>query len=189
MTKASSQSITTSLLMQLDLARLLPQQDAGENFKDILGEDGQVLFCRGAKFHQDYENWASELFLSQYVDGPPMDLLIPLAGIRMTLEPGDIFCFDPAMPHALVPVGADGSGLHDRIETSFIISLDLIMTPRIREAFGVEFFRTLDDIPDGTNMLFSQGVAPPIIDSSTGEFVGEGIGPRSKEIMHVERPR
>ena len=88
----------TALLGQLDLQDVTADMDEHA----LIGSDSQILFCRGAAFHADFQTWPEKVFLTQYLEGPAMDLVLPLAGWRQTLRPGDIIFFDPAIPHGLI---------------------------------------------------------------------------------------
>lgn len=108
--------------------------------------DSQILMCAGAGFHQDVLCWDNSVFFNWYLGGEPMDFVMPHAGIRQTLRPGDIVAFDPSQVHALVRPGeavSDASSwptdaLVQEKTFQFFLSLDFKMTPSSDAWFGIE---------------------------------------------------
>ena len=166
-------SLSLRLLGELGLPAL-----AGE-CNGLADMEGQVIVCKGARPHHDGHDWPDCVFLSQYVDGPPMDLLIPLAGLRMTLEQGDVFFFDPTMPHALVPAGvAWGGELPDGTPVSSILSIEVPISEAAREAFGIRLVTDRQEaaLYEGS-VLFSPGRLVVSVDRDTGGFHGVDVRP------------
>lgn len=103
----------------------------------------QVLYCRGAPFHNDHAFWPNEVFLTVYLGGPTVDFCMPMAGYRQTLQPGDAFLFDPAQPHGVVRPGRnsfipkDWQSADAREDLCFFVSVDVELTPELDLAFGV----------------------------------------------------
>lgn len=166
-------SLSIQLLGELGLPAL------ADECVDLPAMDGQVIVCKGARPHHDGHHWPDFVFLSQYVDGPPMDLLIPLAGLRMTLEQGDVFFFDPTMPHALVPAGvAWGGELPDNTPVSSILSIEVPLSEAVREAFGIRLVTDRQEaaLYEGS-VLFSPGHLVVRVDRDSGGFHGVDVRP------------
>ncbi len=104
----------------------------------------QVLYCRGAPFHNDHAFWPNEVFLTVYLGGPEVDFCMPMAGYRQTLRPGDAFLFDPAQPHGVVRPGRnsfmpkDWQSDNAREDLCFFVSVDIELTPELDQVFGVD---------------------------------------------------
>jgi len=166
-------SLSIQLLGELGLPAL------ADECVDLPAMGGQVIVCKGARPHHDGHHWPDFVFLSQYVDGPPMDLLIPLAGLRMTLEQGDVFFFDPTMPHALVPAGvAWGGELPDNTPVSSILSTEVPLSEAVREAFGIRLVTDRQEaaLYEGS-VLFSPGHLVVGVDRDSGGFHGVDVRP------------
>lgn len=105
----------------------------------------QLMVCAGAVYHVDLQGWDNSLFANWYVQGPPMDFVMPLAGVRRTIYPGDVFVFDPSQVHGLVPVGAGNIGESaantsrelNPGEYAFFLALDFDMTADTDAWFGI----------------------------------------------------
>lgn len=92
----------------LTINRMMPATLQAINWSDIEDAesyDNSILYCLGAKFHNDTHGWQDALFLNWYLSGPEMDLVLPHVG-RRTIRPGDVFVIDPSQPHGVLPVGA-----------------------------------------------------------------------------------
>jgi hypothetical protein len=60
------------------------------------------LACRGAGFHNDVRNhWSRCLFWILALDVGDVDFVMPHAGVRLALAPGDLVVFDQTMAHGL----------------------------------------------------------------------------------------
>jgi hypothetical protein len=79
----------------------------------VLGDDPGVyrrsvetridfLGARGAGFHNDVKgHWSRCLFWLLVLEASDVEFVMPHAGIRLELAPGDLLVFDPAMAHGL----------------------------------------------------------------------------------------
>ncbi|HSW05231.1 hypothetical protein [Aquabacterium sp.] len=60
------------------------------------------LGCCGAGFHNDVgRHWSCCLFWNLALDVADVEFVMPHAGVRLALAPGDLLVFDPAMAHGL----------------------------------------------------------------------------------------
>lgn len=157
-----------ALLGQLDLLDAV----AGMDEHALTGSDSQILFCRGASFHADFQTWPEKAFLTQYLAGPEMDLVMPLVGWRQTLRPSDIVFFDPAIPHGLIPPGALGGQIPSSVGLSFFVSITVHMTPALRQAFGVRHFERDAQPPSDAPVLWPYPEVDPVTGALTQPVTG-----------------
>jgi hypothetical protein len=67
------------------------------------------LAACGAGFHNDVaRHWSACLFWILAIDVADVEFVMPHAGVRLTLAPGDLLVFDPAMAHGLCRPDDDG---------------------------------------------------------------------------------
>ena len=65
-----------------------------------------LMACRGARFHHDGGQYGGAAFCNLFLgDDRGLDLLFPLAGLRIALVRGTAVVFDTCQPHAVVPRG------------------------------------------------------------------------------------
>ena len=70
------------------------------------------LACRGAGFHNDVSgHWSRCLFWVLALDAADVEFVMPHAGVRVALAPGDLLVFDPAMAHGLCRPGDHGQAV------------------------------------------------------------------------------
>ena len=75
------------------------------------GVAGRVdyLACCGAGFHNDVaRHWSACLFWLLALELADVEFVMPHAGLRLPLAPGDLLVFDPAMAHGLCRPGDGG---------------------------------------------------------------------------------
>jgi hypothetical protein len=74
------------------------------------------LACCGAGFHNDVSrHWSACLSWVLALDVLEVEFVMPHAGVRLPLAPGDLLVFDPAMAHGLCRPGDGG----EAVATSF----------------------------------------------------------------------
>jgi hypothetical protein len=70
------------------------------------------LACCGAGFHNDVgRHWSRCLFWLLAIDIADVEFVMPHAGVRLPLAPGDLVVFDPAMAHGLCRPGDQGQAM------------------------------------------------------------------------------
>ena len=70
------------------------------------------LACCGAGFHNDVgRHWSRCLFWLLVLAASEVDFVMPHAGLRLAIAPGDLLVFDPALAHGLCRPGDDGQAL------------------------------------------------------------------------------
>ena len=70
------------------------------------------LACCGAGFHNDVaRHWSRCLFWILAIDVADVEFVMPHAGVRLPLAPGDLVVFDPAMAHGLCRPGDQGQAV------------------------------------------------------------------------------
>jgi hypothetical protein len=70
------------------------------------------LAARGAGFHNDVSrHWSRCLFWVLALDLAEVDFVMPHAGVRLALAPGDLLVFDPSMAHGLCRGGDAGQAV------------------------------------------------------------------------------
>jgi len=70
------------------------------------------LACCGAGFHNDVgRHWSRCLFWLLAIDVAGVEFVMPHAGVRLALLPGDLLVFDPAMAHGLCRPGDQGQAV------------------------------------------------------------------------------
>ena len=77
----------------------------GFGLQDALVDADQALMaCRGAPLHHDGDQYGSAVFCNLFVsEDRGLDVLFPLAGLRIALERGTALVFDTCQPHAVIP--------------------------------------------------------------------------------------
>jgi len=76
------------------------------------------LSCRGAGFHNDVaRHWPQCLFWVLALDAADVEFVMPHAGVRLTIAPGDLLVFDPTMAHGLCRPADGGQALATSFET------------------------------------------------------------------------
>jgi hypothetical protein len=70
------------------------------------------LASRGAGFHNDVaRHWSGCLFWVLALDLRDVEFVMPHAGVRVALAPGDLLVFDPTMAHGLCRPADDGQAV------------------------------------------------------------------------------
>lgn len=82
----------------------------GLGLQDTLADADQALMaCRGARLHHDGDQYGSAAFCNLFLsEDRGLDVLFPLAGLRIPLVRGTAMVFDTCQPHAVVPRGSQG---------------------------------------------------------------------------------
>ncbi len=71
-------------------------------YRDALATRIDFLACSGAGFHNDVgRHWSRCLFWLLALHTGEVEFVMPHAGVRLALAPGDLLVFDPAMAHGL----------------------------------------------------------------------------------------
>ncbi|HQR19976.1 MAG TPA: hypothetical protein PLE54_06415 [Burkholderiaceae bacterium] len=94
--------------------------------------------CRGAFFHTD-AHFGDVLFGVWYVSGPPVDMVFPLAGLCLAVEPGALVVFDPFEVHGVLRRGAERycAGDYADAAASVFIGFEVDLTDSVRDRFGM----------------------------------------------------
>lgn len=95
----------------------------------VLGDDVNPYRCSvearidylaayGAGFHNDVSrHWTACLFWNLALEVVDVEFVMPHAGVRLALAPGDLIVFDPAMAHGLCRPQDQGQALSDSFPT------------------------------------------------------------------------
>jgi len=76
------------------------------------------LAACGAGFHNDVKgHWSRCLFWVLALEADDVEFVMPHAGLRLALAPGDLLVFDPTMAHGLCRPADDGQALAASFET------------------------------------------------------------------------
>ena len=76
--------------------------DAVDVYRPRVAARIDFLGCCGAGFHNDVrDHWTSCLFWNLTLSAHDVEFVMPHAGLRIPLVPGDLLVFDPAMAHGL----------------------------------------------------------------------------------------
>ncbi len=76
------------------------------------------LAARGAGFHNDVSrHWSRCLFWVLALDLADVEFVMPHAGVRLALAPGDLLVFDPIMAHGLCRPADEGQAVAASFET------------------------------------------------------------------------
>ena len=94
--------------------------------------------CRGAFFHTD-AHFGDVLFGVWYVSGPPVDIALPRAGLRLAADPGALVVFDPFEVHGVLRRGAErySAGDYADAAASIFIGFEVDLTDSVRDRFGM----------------------------------------------------
>jgi len=111
----------------------------------LAGADQALMACRGAALHHDGARYGGFAFCNLFVsEERALDVLFPLAGLRIPLERGTALVFDTCQPHAVVPRGspdfdpADFTPGHDRDQLFLTWELPVEAAP-VAKALGITF--------------------------------------------------
>jgi hypothetical protein len=76
------------------------------------------LASRGAGFHNDVDgHWSACLFWVLTLAAHDVEFVMPHAGLRLALAPGDLLLFDPSLAHGLCRPADQGQALPASFET------------------------------------------------------------------------
>lgn len=77
--------------------------------RDAVGDGLDFMACRGSGFHSDTcYHWTGTLFWVFALRVVDAEVVFPTLGLRLTLAPGDLVVFDPALPHGVTRPSATG---------------------------------------------------------------------------------
>ncbi|MET0383715.1 MAG: hypothetical protein ABW032_09875 [Burkholderiaceae bacterium] len=72
----------------------------------------EYLATRGAGFHNDVRgHWTRCLFWNLAIDAADVEFVMPHAGVRVALQPGDLIVFDQTMAHGLCRPSDEGQAM------------------------------------------------------------------------------
>ena len=100
------------------------------------------LACCGAGFHNDVSrHWSRCLFWVLALDAADVEFVMPHAGVRQSLAPGDLLVFDPAMAHGLCRPGDEGQAVaasfeDERPRRQLFLTGELLLTDAQWAALG-----------------------------------------------------
>ncbi|MDE2160583.1 MAG: hypothetical protein KGJ30_16840, partial [Burkholderiales bacterium] len=81
-------------------------------YRRCMGTRIDYLVSRGAGFHNDVgRHWSRCLFWLLALDLADVEFVLPHAGVRVALAPGDLLVFDPSMAHGLCRPGDGGQAV------------------------------------------------------------------------------
>jgi hypothetical protein len=114
------------------------RQALGAPFARALRPAFEWYMCRGAFFHTD-AHYSDVLFGIWYIDGPQVDAVFPRAGVRTSLDPGDVLVFDPFEVHGVLAPRATSydAGDYDTALASVFVGFELELNDAVRDCFGV----------------------------------------------------
>ena len=107
--------------------------------------DIALMACRGARYHQDAEQYGGTAFCNLFLsEDKGLDLHFPHTGHRIALARGTVVIFDTGQPHAVIQRGGNGFDVGDfapgRDCTSLFLTWELpIENAQIAQALGVDF--------------------------------------------------
>jgi hypothetical protein len=119
--------------VQAELAAVL-----GEPLASALRPTFEWHVCRGAFFHTD-AHYADVMFGVWYVDGPPVDIVFPRAGMRLPALPGSVVVFDPFEVHGVLHSGAREyvADEYAASAASVFAGFELNLDDAVRVRFGI----------------------------------------------------
>lgn len=89
-----------------------------EDYRRCVATRVDFLASRGAGFHNDVaRHWARCLFWILALDLADVEFVMPHAGLRLALAPGDLLVFDPALAHGLCRPRDGGEAVAASFET------------------------------------------------------------------------
>ena len=108
-----------------------------------LADSVEVFSSLNVGFHNDAYAVSSSMFCAAVIAGPARDVVFPHIGVRYTLEPGVMVAFDPALVHALLPVGAEVLPLErpakiQEDDVTVFLSAELSLTPGVLKRFRLD---------------------------------------------------
>ncbi len=81
-------------------------------YRSSVGARIDYLACCGAGFHNDVaRHWSACLFWVLALELADVEFVMPHAGVRLALAPGDLLVFDPSMAHGLCRPADGGQAL------------------------------------------------------------------------------
>jgi hypothetical protein len=87
-------------------------------YRDQVAARIDYLGCRGAGFHNDVSrHWTGCLFWNLALEMADVEFVMPHAGVRMALHPGDLIVFDQTMAHGLCRPRDKGQALAASFES------------------------------------------------------------------------
>jgi hypothetical protein len=91
---------------------------AFDDYRHRVATRVDYLASRGAGFHNDVaRHWARCLFWVLALDLADVEFVMPHAGLRLALAPGDLLVFDPALAHGLCRPRDGGQAVAASFET------------------------------------------------------------------------
>ena len=89
-----------------------------EDYRHPVAARIDYLGCRGAGFHNDVSrHWTGCLFWNLALEMADVEFVMPHAGVRIALQPGDLIAFDQTMAHGLCRPGDLGQALAASFES------------------------------------------------------------------------
>lgn len=126
----------------LALTGVLGAQDLA-GYRHSLATRVDYLGTRGAGFHNDVgRHWSRSLFWLLVLHAREVDLVLPHAGLRLALVPGDLLVFDQTLAHGLCRPADDGQALAASFESGsphdeqFFLTGELPLSDRQWAALG-----------------------------------------------------
>ncbi len=110
----------------------------GKTLTPALRADFEWYQCRGAFFHND-AHYDERMFGIWCIVGPPAELVLPRAALRLAAGPGTIAVFDPYEVHGVLApeCGAYAADDYRDAEASVFVGFELDITAPIATAFGI----------------------------------------------------
>jgi hypothetical protein len=110
--------------------------------------------CRGAHFHND-AHYGDVLFGAWYIAGPPMDIVFPRTGWRISVAAGDAIVFDPFEPHGVLLPGHRlyEAAHYGAVAPSVFLAFELELDAEVRSVFGIG-----DAVPGATVLSSDRAV-------------------------------
>ncbi len=121
------------------------------------------LGCRGAGFHNDVgRHWSRCLFWVLALDLAEVEFVLPHAGLRLPLAPGDLLVFDPCLAHGLCRPADAGQALAASFESGsndqqLFLTGELLLADAQWAALGVPWLPVeVHDAHDALDLMVAE---------------------------------
>ena len=111
----------------------------GPRLGPALRLDFEWYYCRGAFFHND-AHYDARLFGVWCIEGPPVQLVFPRAGLQVAVAPACVVVFDPFEVHGVLAPGRSTYAASDyqSAEVSAFVGFELDISPTVADAFEIQ---------------------------------------------------
>jgi len=111
----------------------------GPRLGPALRPDFEWYYCRGAFFHND-AHYDARLLGVWCIEGPPVQLVFPRAGLQVAVAPGCVAVFDPFEVHGVLAPGRRTYAASDyqSAEVSAFVGFELDIGPTVADVFEIQ---------------------------------------------------